>query len=423
MSTRPNFLVITTDQQHFNAISAAGNEYINTPGLDRLCKRGYRFTNAYTTNPVCGPARSSILTGRMPYETGVYNNGFNIRKGIPNIGQWFRKNGYETVYAGKWHLRKPRTSVIDGFDVIMTGINIQGNVSDTCITSSVEAYLRNYEKEDPFLMMAMYVQPHDICGFVNYFRDEDDLLYDIDEKELPPLPPNFSSEPDDPDKFTLFRDRIPSSKGNWTELKWRYYLWHYYRYVEGVDLEISRLLDVLEDTGLDENTVVVFMSDHGENTANHRTTLKTTLYDESCHVPMIVSPPKLTSGKEVRYPVSVMDTFPTLCGFAGIECPRGITGIDLTPVLEKTSVDRPGVSVESYSGKGRAFINGRYKFIAFNDSDQMQLFDLEKDPFETVNLAYDPGHMGVVSDLRGKMADFFSGLEPAGCLPEDSLWK
>jgi len=418
MNTKPNILVICTDQQHHGAISAMGNPYVKTPGLDRIYSKGTVYTNAYSTNPVCGPARSSIMTGRMPCETGVYNNGFNIRHGIPHLGQWFTGHGYNSVLAGKWHLRANSTSVIDGFDVIMTKVNIQANVSDTCLTSSVEAYLRNYDDEKPFLMMAMYIQPHDICGFVNYFRDEEDMLYDVPEDELPELPPNFHAEPDEPERFKKFKSRIPSSAGNWSEAKWRRYLWNYYRYVEGVDCEINRLLDVLDDTGLADNTIVVFMSDHGENTANHRTALKTTFYNESCRVPLAIKKPGIVSSETITAPVSLTDIFPTLCSFADIETPSEMTGISIS----EGNFDRNGVIIENYNGSGRAYVTEKYKYIAFNDDDKHQLFDLEKDPFETENLLSGNGFKEIAEELHEKMIAAFDPLETAECIPKEYRW-
>jgi len=419
MNTRPNFLVITTDQQHHTAVSSLGNKYLSTPGIDRIYENGTVYSNAYSTNPVCGPARSSLLTGCMPCETGVYNNGMNIRKGIPNIGQCFSSSGYNTVFSGKWHLRENFSSIIDGFDVLMTGINIQANASDTGITSSIEAFLRNYDSEKPFMAMAMYVQPHDICGFVNYFTNETDLLYEIPDEELPPLPANFNAEPAEPEKFKFFKSKIPSSRGHWDEKKWRYYLWHYYRYVEGVDCEISRLMDVLEETGLSENTIIVFASDHGENTANHRTVLKTTLYNESCRVPMAILNPKDSKMKIIKKPVSLMDIFPTMCDFAGIDPPPNMTGLN----LNSTEIDRSGVPIESYGGKGRAYITDRYKYIAFNDDDQAQLFDLVKDPYETINLYGNPEYADISAELARAMDNSFDSMNMAECLPEDSRWR
>jgi arylsulfatase A-like enzyme len=395
-----------------------GNKYISTPGMDRIYKQGTVFTNAYSTNPVCGPARSSILTGRMPCETGVYNNGLNIRNGIPHLGQWFTKHGYNSIYAGKWHLRQNSTSVIDGFDVIMTKINVQGNTSDTCITSATEAYLRNYDSDKPFLMMAMYTQPHDICGFVNYFRDEQDMLYEIPDSELPELPPNFDAEPEEPDRFRKFKARIPSTRGNWNRDKWRRYLWNYYRYVEGVDLEINRLLDVLDETGFAENTIVVFMSDHGENTANHRTTLKTSFYNESCRVPMAIREPGRENMKIVTNPVSLMDIFPTLCDYADIDKPGKMTGINIAD----GSFDRKGVPIENYNGSGRAFVTEEYKYIAFNDGDTPQLFNLTKDPYETKNIHNDRAYSKIVAALNREMVTAFAGLDVAECVPDDSRW-
>ncbi len=418
MNTKPNILIITTDQQHFGAVSALGNPNLKTPGMDRIYNKGTAFINAFTTNPVCGPSRASLLTGRMPCENGVYKNGMNIKHGIPHIGQWFSKRGYNSVYAGKWHLRDNFASNIDGFDTIMTGINIQANASDTGVTSAVEAHLRNYNNEKPFLMMAMYVQPHDICGFVNYFTDEHDLLYEIPEDELPKLPPNFNYDFPEPEKFVKFKNRIPSTKGNWDKKKWRYYLWHYYRYVEGVDCEISRLLDVLDDTGLSKNTLVVFLSDHGENTANHRTTLKTTFYNESSKIPMVIYNPENKENKINKHPVSIMDIFPTICDYAGIDSPLKMTGQSLC----SGKLDRKGILIENYNGCGRAYVTENYKYIAFNDNDQSQLFDLISDPDEQNNIINDIKYTNILIELKTSMELEFNKLDIVECIPKSAHW-
>jgi arylsulfatase A-like enzyme len=228
---------------------------------------------------------------------------------------------------------------------------------------------------------------------------------------------------EEPGRLVRFRDRIPSGAGAWDEKKWRYYLWHYYRYVEGVDCEIKRLLDTLEETGMDKNTIVLFASDHGENAAGHRTVLKTTLYNESCKVPFMLKIPEAERGVS-DVPVSLMDILPTLCELCYIDPPDPMTGKSLSGLIKNgKSPKRPGIPVESYNGEGRAYIWKGYKYIAFNDGDTPQLFNLEEDPHETRNLAEDKAYADVLVEIRKSMADDFAKLEKAECLPSSSSWE
>jgi choline-sulfatase len=128
ISPRLNFLFLMADQLSMDAIAAHGNRFVRTPNLDRLAGAGVSFRDSYTAYPLCSPARSSMFTGRMPSETGVVNNGLPIRKEIPNLGQWLGGRGYETVYAGKWHVPQSYTDSIPGFTVLPGGIGGQGNM-------------------------------------------------------------------------------------------------------------------------------------------------------------------------------------------------------------------------------------------------------------------------------------------------------
>ena len=192
-SAKPNLLLILTDQQHLDTIAAGGNPYLRTPALDSLKRRGVSFTQSYCPNPICSPSRGSIFSGRMASESGVPKNGRPIRKGVPNIGQWFRENSdYETVYAGKWHLPRSYTSHIPGFRVLPGGIGGQGNVGDTAVSLACQAYLRNRRLNKPFLLTASFMQPHDICEWLRLNAESrDDLRYPELAADLPPLPDNF----------------------------------------------------------------------------------------------------------------------------------------------------------------------------------------------------------------------------------------
>src|SRR5271165_2466669 len=161
---RPNFLLILCDQLSLDAIQAHGCRWARTPNIDRLIARGVSFQESHSTNPVCSPARSSLLTGRMPVETGVVTNSLAIRDGMPNFGQWLGGRGYQTVYCGKWHLPEGwATKDTPGFDVLPVGGQGQGSQMDPLISTACASWIRSRSKDKPFFLTASLMQPHDIC--------------------------------------------------------------------------------------------------------------------------------------------------------------------------------------------------------------------------------------------------------------------
>ena len=195
-----NILLILTDQQHIDTIAAGGCRHVQTPAFDRLKTSGISFTQSYSANPLCSPARSAICTGRTSSECAVYVNGRPIRPEIPNLGQWLsQQTEYETFYAGKWHLPRTYTSNIPGFQVINTGIGGFGYLCDTAMSRACEGFLRNRSKSSPFLLVASFMQPHDICEWLRLNMDNPGgLRYPELASELPELPGNFEFDVKEP---------------------------------------------------------------------------------------------------------------------------------------------------------------------------------------------------------------------------------
>lgn len=424
---KPNLLLILTDQQHIDTIAAGGNAHLRTPAMDSLVRRGVSFRQSYCANTVCSPSRSSIFTGRMASETGVYGNGRAVREDIPNIGQWFsEKSGYETVYAGKWHLPRGYTSSIPGFRVLPGGVEGQGNLGDTAVARACEGYLRNRGDGKPFLLVASLLQPHDICEWLRLnAENRTELRYPELRGELPPLPANFEYDVAEPDELRKLRAGNEAGKYGWGKLHWQYYLWSYYRHVEMVDGEIGRILQALRDSGRDQDTVIVFTSDHGEGMACHQMVRKSSPYDESARVPMLVSfPGEIPENRiDTDHLASGLDIVPTLCDFAGIYAPAKMRGRSLMPLLtgKASSWDR-NVFVEIPSDRGRVVRTPRYKYISYDQDAADQLFDMEKDPGETKNLAMSSTHAGAVDEHRKLLRAWEGGLEIAPGLPSGNAW-
>ena len=419
MQKKTNILYIFTDQQYAGAMSCAGNPYLQTPAIDRIARQGVRFTNAYCSFPLCVPSRMSMATGRMPHELGIFANCPETEKPceFPTMGNLFQEAGYRTKWIGKWHLTIPEADLNQhGFEEIILGGGY--GKKDSRKTEETIKFLKS-KPEEPFLLVLSYNNPHDCC---EYSRGQELKMGEIPdppaETALPPLPANHGIPENEPEalrKFARDNPRIfPSA--NWDELQARKYLWGYNRLVEMVDQEISQVLDTLEQTGLDENTLVIFSSDHGDGASHHRWNQKWTLYDESANVPLIFSYKGMArTGKTEDSIVSAgLDLLPTLCSYAGIQPPEGLPGKSLHPLIEgqNSFADRAYVvselSLENWANVGedkgvkiRMVRTKRYKYIAYNaGKPREQLIDMEKDPGEMFNLADSPEHQQEIEKHR-----------------------
>ena len=420
---KPNFLYVVCDQQNFDAISAYGNTNVRTPNLDRLVKRGVSFMESYSTNPVCSPARSSLFTGRMPSETGVVTNDRPIHDSIPDMGQWLRRADYETVHCGKWHVPDGYPTTMKGFDVIPVG-RAQGDLVDSMISRQCEAYLRNRKSENPFLLVASFMQPHDICYWAIKGSKivPEHLRFENISDELPQLPPNHKSRPKAPHMLN-----VCSGYGAFTEEQWRYYLYVYYRQIEMMDADLGRILDALDDSGQADNTIVIFTSDHGEGAGRHMNVSKWYPYDEAAKVPMIVScPGKIREDvRDHTSLVSGLDVMSTVCDFAGIAAPDGCKGASMKPLLEGKKVPwREFVPVETHV-MGRTIRTAQYKYVKYKNDPVEQLFDMKADPWEMKNLYEDSTYSDVIKEHRKILASWESTLtrvKPTYCKYPNPKW-
>lgn len=422
---RPNILIIMTDQQTNDLLSASGNPNLKTPAMDQIAKRGVYFTESYCTSPVCGPSRSSIITGRMPHETGVVWNTNTLSTRFPTIGQIFSKAGYETAWAGKWHMPAsyPQMKGVDslyGFKVLPfkplgeswdLGVDTDGPITDAAIK-----FINGYDDSKPFLLAVQVHNPHDICHVPR--RPDHYAKASEIKNPLPELPPNFNPAMKEPEFYETKRrmdhygDELLRAQ-KYTEEDWRAYLYHYYRFAETVDAEIARILEALEDKNLVNNTIIVLTSDHGDGAAAHRWAAKLSFYEEAATVPLIISwPGHIPEGRiDRRQLVSGMDIAPTLCDYAGIQNSPEFTGKSL-----RASIDHPDSLTRDHlvvqladdlldsTRHGRMIRDERFKYAHFNQGkDPEQLFDLWNDPGETQNLAYAANYQAIKNSLREKL--------------------
>ncbi len=404
----PNILMISTDQWHADAFGYRGAGYVKTPHSDRIAAMGVDFLRSYSTDPVCSPARTSWLTGRMPMEHGVIGNGQKLSPTMVDFGQWFGDHGYETAHFGKWHTtgRDPEKS----FD-FYTGMHPAGQYGDLSAAKTAEAYLLGRRKDKPYIMHAAFMNPHDICQTACLRTN--DGKFPLAVEDLPPLPKNFTARPAEPETMlTKVRNsprRLPIR--SWQEDDWRHYAWMYYRYCEMVESSIGIVLDALEASGESDNTLIVYTSDHGEGLGHHGLTAKAFLYDESARVPMVAAfPGRLPEGKkdETLF-VSGIDLLPAFCTVAGIPQPSDLCGQDFIACHQKGQSSRETL-VTSASFGGWMARDDKYKLIRYDDSATVQLFDMQNDAGEINNVAVqDPAR---VTAMTAKIQDFRSRLKP-----------
>jgi len=440
----PNILILMTDQQTLNAMSSYGNPWVNTPYMDSLAAKGVRFTKSYCSMPICGPSRSSFITGLMPHQTGVNFNERPIQEGLPNLGKVFQQAGYKTTYFGKWHLPEsyPRGWFIDvpGFDYVSLPPEIKGmglslgDVTDNIIADqAIDFLLWKRPRHQPFLSVVSFHNPHDICYWVR-----DKPLQHINLDKYPPLPPNFTFDSNEPEFIQWCRERQCYGRKcygpemqytkSWNEEQWRAYLQAYYHMIEQVDKAIGRVLNALQQAKLEENTLIVFTSDHGDGAAAHHWVAKLMLYEESIAIPLVIVGKGIPQGVvDDSHLVSNMDLLPTLSDYAGIAAPPTI-GISLKPLIEqpKQQTGRDYFVVElSVDPKypemmGRAVRSQRYKYIVFSKKQRPEmLFDLENDLGETHNLAYDPHLKDILVAHREQLTTWIKQTQDHFVIPKN----
>lgn len=400
---KPNIVFVHGDQQHHKAISAYGCEHVHTPNLDRIVREGYSFMESYTAMPQCCPARASWFTGRMSKEHGVVVNSYPIDPKIPDLGQWLRKHGYETVYTGKWHVSG--RNVAESFQVLHRGTG-HGELGDSTVARSAVAYLRNRRNDRPFFLSVGLLNPHDCCfpatshggpgkfGFASKIEDN-----------LPPLPGNF-----DPD----YRNNASLRVRNWTRRDWRYYIYSYYRMVEMLDHEVGRVYDAVRNSPHADNTLFIFTSDHGDGVGFHSKVSKGYLEEEAARVPAVVSwPGKVRPNtRDTRHLVSGVDIAATICDYAGAPpLPKMTIARSWRPLLEGRDVPwRDYVIAETSVGPLSASVrDARYKSTIYQD--RTRLFDIEKDPLETKDLADDPDFAAIKKRHREQFREYISMIE------------
>ncbi len=429
---RPNVLIISTDQQFADAMSCRiGSQFLHTPNLDKLAASGIVFTRAYSANPLCMPSRASMITGRYPVTTGIETNGPATLDStrFPSLGTVFARNGYATAYFGKWHLPYPiQAKDAHGFQDMHADEVFKNHDRNLDTQTAAEAaqFLAT-KRTQPFLAWVSFLNPHNICEWA---RGENLPQGPIGPAPLPadcpPLRANHDPQKNAPDIMTLMRQSYQNNPmfpvGNFDDAKWRQYQWAYYRLIEKVDAQIGRVLQAVRENHLDQNTIIVFLADHGDCQGAHRWNQKTVFYEESARVPFLLSYPGVVrTGVSDHLANTGIDLMPTLCTLARIERPAGGDGISLMKTATRASAHDPreyivssndmdqGAPVDGTTphAKGRMVRSQQYKYCAYDHGEHREsLVDLKNDPGEMVNLAGDPHYQKVLQQHRRMLAEW-----------------
>ena len=422
---KPNILFIFSDQQRWDTCGCYGQPLDVTPNLDRMAREGVRFAQTFTCQPVCGPARASLQTGKYPTEVGCHTNHRMLPLDEKTIAHHFSEHGYEVGYIGKWHLASTgphggpddfRTKPVPperrgGYkdywlasDVLeFTSHSYDGHMFDGAMqrrefpegryrvdahTDWVLEYLQTRTGEKPFFLFVSYIEPH---------HQNDHHHYEG---------PRGSKE--------RFKNFVVPGDLEGTGGDWREEYPDYLGCIHSLDENLGRIRAELARLGLAENTLIFYTSDHGSHFRTRNSEYKRACHDGCVRVPLLAYGPGFTGGKVVEHMVSLIDLPPTLLTAAGITPPGTMRGRALQPLVDGTAedwLDEVFLQI-SESQCGRAIRTKRWKYSVRApdktgqdpDSDlyvEDFLYDLDADPHERDNLVASAAH----ADIRAHLAE------------------
>lgn len=435
MPAHRNVLVLMSDEHNPKYLGAAGHPYVLTPNLDALAARGTRFTSAYTTCPICVPARAAFAVGRYVHEIGFWDNGDAYDGSVPSWHHALRAAGRRAVSIGKLHFRGQAgddhgfTREIVPMHVIEGIGDVKGLVRDDIpmrkggdkmakyagpgestytvydrdIASRAQIWLHEEGRQDdaPWVLFVSFVAPHFPLTAPPewYYRYAGMDLpmpkqYRRDERPRHPAIDEYARVVDYDTHFADERDVRRALAG-------------YAGLVSAMDENVGKVLRALDDAGLADHTDVIYTSDHGDNTGARGLWGKSTFYEESAGVPMIVAGPGLPRGAVVDVPVSHVDCAPAILAATGTSALGPLSGHSLFDIANGATPARPVLceyhAIGSSSG-GFMLRHGGYKYCHYVGRPP-QLFDLEHDPEELVDLAGDGAHATVLRECESRLRE------------------
>jgi len=423
---RPNFVIFLTDDQPYNGMSCTGNTVLKTPNMDRLAAQGVLFEKAFVTTAICCSSRASIYTGQYMRRHGIedFKRPLSAAQWRQTFPALLRGAGYRTAFLGKFAIGAPEDArglalPADQFDLwygfpqsIAFKQTIEGKARylTTVMTEKAVGFIKETKLDQPFCLIMALKEPH---GPRNYFDPE---FKDPIAGSTIPQPSNLTRQSFDalPEIVRQGLNGIPEwlerPAAFQTEIRSEYAL------ISRSDLAVGQISQALKEQGLDDNTVVIFMSDNGSLDGAHALEGKWLMYEESIRVPLIIRDPGLpvsTRGRRSQMALNI-DLAPTILAMAGVPVPAGMQGTDLQPLLRDATIKgredwyyehvytpEPG---RRPIPKSEGVRTERWKYIRYTDPQPPleQLFDLAADPQEEKDLARDPAHAKTLSTLRDR---------------------
>lgn len=432
-ATKPNVLFLICDDLNCD-LGCYGHPIVKSPNIDRLAKRGVRFTNAHCQYPLCGPSRASFMTGLYPDQTLIHRNAIHLRERLPNVNtmsQLFRDKGYFATRIGKiYHYNVPKHIGTGGHDDPYSWdqtINPRGRdktdedkifslrpgsfggtlswlaadgtdeeQTDGIAANHTNRLLKEYAKNGQsfFLAVGLY-RPHTPYVAPKKYFD----MYPLDQIKVPKVPDGYLETIPKPARQSVNRKKEQVNLPNDVARK---AIQAYYASITFADAQLGRILDTLNQTGLADNTIVLFTSDHGYHMGEHGHYQKTTLFENATHVPLVIAGPGTTlKGHTTTAPVEMVDFYPTLAQLSGHEIPPHLSGVSLVPSLTHAAA-RPRKAAFTQYATGYSIRTDRYRYSEWgkNGVDGAEFYDHEADPAELKNLADSPMHKDVVRGLK-----------------------
>ncbi len=453
MSKQPNILIIYPDQMRYDTMGCAGNPVIKTPHIDKLASEGVQFDEAYTSYPICCPFRASMLTGKYAQGHGMTQNHFPLRGDQTFLAQCLKDAGYRTGYVGKWHLEggpKPgfvppdRRFGFEHFVGFNRGHDYQSSIyyDDEGQAYHSARYEPDYQTDQfidfiesaaaaedgkPFLGYVSYGPPHFPMDMPDFLR----TIYKPDEVPLPPGVP----DPDLQAKVQKHRNEVycggdPRSghkshcahetkkKGEVeTEAEIREFIAEYYGMIHNIDFNLGRILNTLDKLGISDDTMVVFLSDHGDMFGQHGSYcgIKCQPQRASMHVPLIIRYPARFTPQKTNAMVDVgVDMMPTLLDLCGVKPPTDMHGQSYLPVLDaKTNEARDAIWYQVFTQTGgnpgefapfaqRGIRTKDWLYVRHKD-ERVTLYNEQADYDEQHNLVDDPQYAALKDDFDARI--------------------
>jgi arylsulfatase A-like enzyme len=412
---RPNLLFVFADQWRAQSTGYAGDPNLHgkTPHLDRLAQESVNLVNAVSTVPVCTPYRASLLTGQYALTHGLFMNDASLNPELTTIGKVFKSAGYDTGYVGKWHvdghgradfIPEERRQGFDYWKVLECTHNYNDSAYYTgndpekkkwpgydaiAQTRDVQRYLADHAQSGrPFAAFLSWGSPHN--------------PYSTAPKQYKDLFPPADIQ---------LRSNVPAADAE----KARKDLAGYYAHIAALDQCMGELMATLDETGLRDNTILVFTSDHGDMLYSHGQIFKQQPFDESVRIPFLVRCPARCAAREVDMPIGSPDIMPTLLGLCGIQVPGSAEGRDYSRVLAgEAAPDNDAELIEcitpfgswnrSRGGREYRGIRTRRHTYVRDLKGPWVLFDNKNDPFQKTNLVDSPESASVLEKLEAMLA-------------------